>query len=31
MPTFHDWLANRVPDATELAIQIARAGAAGVS
>jgi predicted transcriptional regulator len=32
--SFHDWLENRqeeIPDATQLALQIARSGAAGVS
>jgi hypothetical protein len=31
MLTFHEWLANRVPDATSVAIQIAGAGPTGVS
>jgi hypothetical protein len=32
MQTFHEWLKTReVPDATTLALTIARAGAAGVS
>ena len=33
-PSFHEWLAHRlqqVPDATELALLIARSGAAGIS
>jgi hypothetical protein len=32
MQTFHEWLKSReVPDATTLALTIARAGAAGIS
>jgi hypothetical protein len=32
--SFHEWLENRqeeIPDATQLALQIARSGAAGIS